>query len=73
MSLNPLKLKVGRQNCGTDLCHEGGEGLFGPEPLDLLVDPFVLLQLLQICPATVQVGATQREWGEYTPLHRYTL
>jgi len=40
---------------GSHLCDEAVELLLGPEPLDLLVDPLVLLQLLQVCPATVQV------------------
>ena len=38
------------------LCYEAvEEQLLGPEPLDLLVDPLVLLQLLQVCPAAVEV------------------
>lgn len=39
----------------SDLSDEAVELLLRLEPLDFLVDSFVLLQLLQVGPATVQV------------------
>lgn len=43
------------------LSYEAVELLLGLEPLDLLVDSLVFLQLLQICPATVEVRTETEE------------
>lgn len=51
------------KRAGTNLVYEVVECLFGFEPLDLLVDSLVLLQILYVGPATVQVRATQRQQG----------
>ena len=52
-------------NCSVDvrayLSYEAVELLLGPKPLDLLVYSLVLLQLLQICPATVEIRTVTQE------------
>jgi len=34
--------------------------LLGFEPLNLLLDSLILLQLFDVCPATMQVGAEEK-------------
>lgn len=49
------------------------ELLLGFEPLDLLVYPLVLLQLLQIGPATVEVRTGTKRTNQLFPFSTNTL
>lgn len=48
----------------SDLSDEAVELLLGLEPLDFLVDSFVLLELLQVRPATVEVRTETKRQTE---------
>lgn len=51
----------------SDLSDEAVELPLGPEPLDFLVDSFVLLELLQVRPATVEVRTETKRQTESEP------
>ena len=65
MEPNPFQLGVLRPSGAAHLLEEVPHlGVLDLEPLELLVNPFVPLQLFQSGPFTVQVGANRGREGE---------
>lgn len=50
----------GKWRADANLTKEVTEGLLGFEPLNLLLDSLILLQLFDVCPATMQVGTEEK-------------
>lgn len=59
-----VRLALSTTELRSDLSDEAVELLLGLEPLDFLVDSFVLLELLQVGPATVEVRAETKRQTE---------
>lgn len=59
-----MRVPLSRTEVMSDLSDEAVELLLGLEPLDFLVDSFVLLELLQVRPATVEVRTETRRQTE---------